>query len=277
VFNYLFCVCLDLVRVMMMYLQEVVAERDGFREAMQGLLVGGDTSMDGDERECPPKMTSPSRSGKSKEERAGGGSEGGASGWEGEAAWSSAAFKGVSSLLGGTAAVGATMNAAAYQTTIQGLQSEVIKLRKENEKLSELKKLKVQVEELEKNLEEAESAAKAAEKWSDEEFGVLSSKIEGVTAERDEVLVTLQQSREEVERLLMQISRTAVKYSNYEEKLTTRNTRIEALEKELKEVKDKAIDPVEFEKLKDKVQELMGESLRSVKFDYTGVVIGHAI
>lgn len=222
-----------------------MAERDSFREAMQGLLVGGDTSLEGDESESPPRPT-------------GNGGRAGEGGSDGEAVWQHAALKGVMGSLLGGAAAGGTVSNAAYQSTIQSLQSEVIKLRKELEKLNELKKLKPRVEELEKALEDAQKAANEAEKWADDEFGVLSNKIEEVIRERDEVLSTLQQTREEVDRLHMQISRTAVKYTNYEEKLQTRTARIEALEKELKETNDKAIDPVEFEKLKDKVQELMG-------------------
>eukprot|EP00604_Paraphysomonas_vestita_P000522 CAMPEP_0174826124 /NCGR_PEP_ID=MMETSP1107-20130205/43531_1 /TAXON_ID=36770 /ORGANISM="Paraphysomonas vestita, Strain GFlagA" /LENGTH=135 /DNA_ID=CAMNT_0016058601 /DNA_START=6051 /DNA_END=6458 /DNA_ORIENTATION=+ len=51
-----------------------------------------------------------------------------------------------------------------------------------------------------------------------------------------------------------------MKYTNYEEKLSTLNQRIDHLEKELKETKANAINPEEFTALQDRVQELMGES-----------------
>lgn len=251
---------------------------------MQGLLVGGDTSLVTDESEVPSTSPQGRRSRGANEAVIGAGSYGGGAGGDhgrgkadGEVGgsdgtgvggspsntWQSASLKGVmGSLLGGPggAMVSNIASASAQSAVIQQLQSEVVRLRGEIEKLNELKKLQPHVEELEKNLEQAEKAAKGAEQWADEEFAVLSNKVDTITEERNIALDSLQQSREEVDRLHKQIARTATKYTNYEEKLQTRNFRIEALEKELKETNDKAIDPEEYEKLKDKVQELMGKA-----------------
>ena len=241
----------------------MIIERDSFKEAMQGLLVG-DTSMDSGADEESNDSDSDEGDGavsqEAKQSQSSTNSPNRDFGGGASNAWQSAALKGVmgSFLTAGAGSSGVASPPTGANQTFQTLQNEVMKLRRENEKLSELKKLAPQVEELEKKLEEAVKATQVAEKWADEEFGVLSEKVDALTSERDDIQNTLDESREEVDRLQKQNARSASKYANYEEKLQTRNNRIEALELELKETNAKAIDPNEFEKLQNRVQELMG-------------------
>lgn len=88
----------------------------------------------------------------------------------------------------------------------------------------------------------------------------MSERVDEAIKERNEVYEKLESSKAENERLHKQITRSTLKYTNYEDRLNHLNQRIDTLEKELKETKANAINPEEFQHLQDRVQELMGES-----------------
>jgi hypothetical protein len=141
----------------------------------------------------------------------------------------------------------------------QILEVEIQKLKKQNINLQEANnKYQQTIGELEKSLEQAENSTKEAEKWADEEFKILSERVDEAIRERNDVYEKLESAKAENERLQKQITRSALKYTNYEDRLSHLNHRIDILEKELKETKASAIPPEEFKSLQDRVQELMG-------------------
>eukprot|EP00602_Paraphysomonas_sp_CaronLab_P005027 CAMPEP_0185031236 /NCGR_PEP_ID=MMETSP1103-20130426/18596_1 /TAXON_ID=36769 /ORGANISM="Paraphysomonas bandaiensis, Strain Caron Lab Isolate" /LENGTH=635 /DNA_ID=CAMNT_0027566689 /DNA_START=154 /DNA_END=2058 /DNA_ORIENTATION=- len=220
-------------------IEEVVIERDSFKEAMQGLLVGAE---EGEERDGPPIPASSSLSDQQQQN------------WQAVMGSFLMSGTGAGSLVPSPTAGG--NGGAAPNVT----EAEVSAMRKQTAELKELRKLVPRVEELERSLEVAEGAAQEAEQWADKEFAVLTSRVDSAVKERNEAFEKLEVCRGEVERLQKQISRSAAKYTANEEKLQARQQQLEAVERELRETRARAIDPGEHKMLQDRVQELMGES-----------------
>jgi hypothetical protein len=147
-----------------------------------------------------------------------------------------------------------------HKQYIKNLEKKLQILQLKNKKMAELKSLIPVVEDLKEKVQKAEEASKETDKWADEEFTVLTKKMDEMRQLRKEAVVKYQQSQQEVEDLKQQMSRTASTYSKFEEKLEEKVRRIQTVEKELRTTQENSVDLATHQKVQDRINTLMGES-----------------
>jgi DNA repair exonuclease SbcCD ATPase subunit len=223
----------------------VAIERDSFREAMKDMLVG--MGADKEVPNDPPRPATDLHASSTAHTTAEGTTLQNLKGVMGS-------FLTTASPPTGTG-IGSVANTPSSPSAIANLDGEIKRLRKEVKATEELKK---RLEEVERQLEQAESAAKDAENWADEEFETLTSQVESANKDRDDVYEKLEAAKVEMDRLQKQISRGAAKVSQSEEKTHALQSRIDTLEREIRETQLSAINPEDFKAAQDKVQELLG-------------------